>query len=394
MKYLFLNEVISEKITGDWGDEGVKVYVLRTTNFTNDGVIDFSNVVTRDIPEKVIERKKLVQGDVIIEKSGGSPSQPVGRVVYFESKDEVFLCNNFTAILRSNDLVYPKYLFYFLFSLHKLGVTLKFQNKTTGIINLQLDKYLDRIQIPIPPLPEQKRIANILNKAYSLRLKNKQLLAIYDELLQSTFLDMFGDPATNPKGWEKKEAERFIDLLTGYPFKSKEYSDSNDDLKLCGGLIIMPWGIEWGKSNHWRRDMAVGLEKYFLKENDIVMAMDRPWISSGFKIAQIKKEDIPTILVQRTARIRAKKINQMFLYYLYQSKGFEIHARPTETTVPHISPTDIKNYKLILPPITLQNQFAQIVENIEAQKALVKQSLQESEDLFNGLVQKAFGGEL
>ena len=215
MKYLFLNEVISEKITGDWGDEGDKVNVLRTTNFTNDGVIDYSNVVTRDIPEKVIERKKLDQGDVIIEKSGGSPSQPVGRVVYFDRKDEVFLCNNFTAILRSNDLVFPKYLFYFLFSLHKLGITLKFQNKTTGIINLQLDKYLNRIQIPVPPLPEQKRIAEILDKADALRQKNKQLLATYDELLHATFLDMFGDPMTNLKGWGKKLIKEIGSVVTG-----------------------------------------------------------------------------------------------------------------------------------------------------------------------------------
>jgi len=86
MKFEKLTELIEERITGEWGQEpGLSsVKVIRTTNFTNEGKLDLSNVVERDVEEKKIEKKKLKKGDIIIEKSGGGPTQPVGRVVYFD----------------------------------------------------------------------------------------------------------------------------------------------------------------------------------------------------------------------------------------------------------------------------------------------------------------------
>lgn len=138
-----LEELITDKISGEWGNEGTPetgVKVIRTTNFTNEGVINFDNIVYREIDPKKVTSKRLQTGDIIIEKSGGSPTQPVGRVVFFDIKtDKPFLCNNFTSVLRPNKkLVHPKYLFYRLFEGHKEGRTLKYQNKTTGIIMVVL----------------------------------------------------------------------------------------------------------------------------------------------------------------------------------------------------------------------------------------------------------------
>ncbi len=395
MKHLFLKKVISEKITGDWGNEGDKINVLRTTNFTNEGVIDFSNVVTRDIPEKVVNRKKLIQGDVIIEKSGGSPSQPVGRVVYFERKDEVFLCNNFTAILRSNDLVFPKYLFYFLFSLHKLGITLKFQNKTTGIINLQLDKYLERIQIPVPPLLEQKRIAEILDKADALRQNNKQLLATYDELLQATFLDMFGDPVMNPKGWKEVILDSTISKIQIGPFGSQLHKS---DYLESGIPLINPTNIKENKISideaaFISEDKYDSMPQYHLFDGDVIMAR-RGDLS---KVALVRQNGEKMFCGTGSLYVRfSEELNKFFLFKLLSHEKtinfLEKEARGV--TMPNLNKNIIKRIPIFLPPITLQNHFAQIVENIEAQKALIKLSLQESEDLFNGLVQEAFRGSL
>ena len=168
-----LKDIISKPISGEWGNEGGSTKVLRTTNFTNIGAIDYSDVVERDIPEKKVDSKRLYPGDIIIEKSGGSPTQPVGRVVFFNS-DELFLCNNFTSVLRPNpEKVYPKYLHYILFANHTYGLTGGFQNKTTGIINLQLTRYVEKTKIPLPPLEQQKKIASILDAADTYRQKNK-----------------------------------------------------------------------------------------------------------------------------------------------------------------------------------------------------------------------------
>ena len=93
----FLKELVDKPISGEWGDDGGNIKVLRTTNFTNERIIDYSDVVVRDIPFEKVETKKLLSGDLIIEKSGGSPKQPVGRVVYFDHSD-LFLCNSILSI--------------------------------------------------------------------------------------------------------------------------------------------------------------------------------------------------------------------------------------------------------------------------------------------------------
>lgn len=200
-----LKDIIYKPLSGEWGDSEGEISVIRTTNFTNDGKLDLSEVVQRNIETKKIIQKQLIFGDTIIEKSGGSPSQPVGRVVYFDQNEGIFLCNNFTSVIRGKSEIDNRYLFWFLFNNHLTQNTLKYQNKTTGIINLQLERYVEDLQIPLPPLPIQKRIAQILDAADALKRKDQQLLKKYDELAQAIFIDMFGDPVKNEKGWDVKK---------------------------------------------------------------------------------------------------------------------------------------------------------------------------------------------
>lgn len=94
-----LLEITGKAISGEWGqddDTGTGIPVLRTTNFTNEGFVNYKNVVTRSISKKNIAEKYLRHGDVIIEKSGGSDKQPVGRVIFFEGEENKYLFNNFT----------------------------------------------------------------------------------------------------------------------------------------------------------------------------------------------------------------------------------------------------------------------------------------------------------
>ncbi|MCL9970919.1 restriction endonuclease subunit S, partial [Anoxybacillus kestanbolensis] len=140
-------DLLENVVSGEWGQEPTgsnDVKVIRTTNFSNNGRLDLNKeIVFRNIEEQKVIEKKLNYGDIIIEKSGGSPEQPVGRVVYFDIKNDIYLCNNFTSILRpDSNKVINKYLFYYLFYKYKTKAVLKYQNKTTGIINLKLDNYL------------------------------------------------------------------------------------------------------------------------------------------------------------------------------------------------------------------------------------------------------------
>ena len=145
-----LTDFIEISFPGEWGQEdkdGSGVKVIRTTNFTNNGKLDLSDVVTRDIDSVKVEKKKLSKGDIILERSGGTNENPVGRVVYFE-EDGVYLFNNFTQLLRCKEGVNSLFIFYSLFNYYQLNkyVIRSMGNKTTGIQNLKMDRYW---QIPI-----------------------------------------------------------------------------------------------------------------------------------------------------------------------------------------------------------------------------------------------------
>ncbi|MFT2010951.1 restriction endonuclease subunit S [Pontibacter sp. 13R65] len=228
MEKVKIIDLISNTISGEWGKESLlddtAVNVIRTANFTNFGLITFHNIVKREIEPKVIKKKQLLEGDIIIEKSGGSPNQPVGRVVYFQRpNDQIYLCNNFTTILRPNkNKISPKYLFYLLYYNYQTKKVLQFQNKTTGIINLKLDRYLESEISYERDLETQNKIVAILDKAKDILDNREQTITKYDELLRATFLEMFGDPVINPRKWK-------IDSLTNYGTLKNGLNYSKDE---------------------------------------------------------------------------------------------------------------------------------------------------------------------
>lgn len=129
-----LIEITGRALSGEWGTEaenGDGIPVIRTTNFTNSGVINYDNVVIRAVTKKNIQEKFLRKGDIIIEKSGGSDNFPVGRVVYFDGEAGKYLFNNFTGLLRVKNYEkwYPKFVFYALYSNYKRGGNLKIKQQ-------------------------------------------------------------------------------------------------------------------------------------------------------------------------------------------------------------------------------------------------------------------------
>lgn len=252
---------------------------------------------------------------------------------------------------------------------------------------------LERFQMPLPPLPEQKRIAEILDKADALRLKNKQLFAAYDELLQATFMDMFGDPVTNPKGWEKRPFNKCGHFTSGgTPDKSiKRYWDgkfpwvSPKDMKVS---------IIYDSLDHISESVFTETNLKRIPPNHLLIVVRGMILAHSFPLA------INAVEVAINQDMKAiRPINNLnILYFQACLNSLKREVIGLMSTAGHgtkkFDKESMERLCVPLPPIKLQNQFAQIVENIDAQKALVKQSLQESEDLFNGLVQKAFGGEL
>ena len=160
-----ISEVLALADNGVWGAADPNgISVLRSTNFRNDGTLDLSNLSIRAIDPRRQESKRLFPGDIILERSGGGPMQPVGRVCLFtgDSREHVF--GNFCQRLRPDTTICNSdFLFYYLYGFHLNGGTEQFQNRTTGIRNLQYKRYLQQ-EIPLPPIGEQRRIVATLER--------------------------------------------------------------------------------------------------------------------------------------------------------------------------------------------------------------------------------------
>lgn len=192
-----LNE-LADFIGGLWTGKKepfVKVSVLRNTNFRNNGLLNFENIAEIQVEEKQLKSRTLQKGDLILEKSGGGPDQPVGRVVYFDVEG-IFSYSNFTSCIRVKNFleIYSKYLWYFLYSQYVSGVTEKMQKQTTGIRNLIMPDYKN-LEIPLPTLETQKEIVAKLDEKFAKLREVKKLqeeaLADTEKILSQTLREIF-----------------------------------------------------------------------------------------------------------------------------------------------------------------------------------------------------------
>ena len=140
--------------------------------------------------------------------------------------------------------------------------------------------------------------------------------------------------------WPSIRLGDVIDLLTGYPFKSAMYVDQPDAPRLLRGDNIAQGVLRWDKAKRWPRELLDDYHSYWLRKDDVVIAMDRPWIEAGLKFASVRERDTPSLLVQRVARLRGtERISSHFLRYLIASQNFTNYVLgvQTGTAVPHIS---------------------------------------------------------
>lgn len=386
-----LGEVLEDIINGDWGDEPTgngDVAVIRTTNFTNNGVINYDNIVYRQIKNTIVTKKQLIYGDIVIEKSGGSDNFPVGRVVYYDKIDNIYLCNNFTSILRVNkDLVVSKYLLYLMLNLYKKGITTKYQTKTTGIRNLKLINYLNNTEINIHDIQTQKEIVAVLDKVTSLISMRKEQLEKLDILVKSKFIEMFGDPVLNPKDWEKKKLGEVCDvrdgthdspkfIFNGYPLitsknivdnqlvldkvsyiSQEDYDKINKRSKVDKGDILLPMIGTIGNP------VIINIEPNFAIKNVALIKFNNPYITN------------------------------IYIYNMLTSNYIEYvkNILSRGGTQKFIALGDIRKLIIPIPPLDLQNQFAEFVEQVEKNKEKIKSSLNQLETLYSALMQEYFG---
>lgn len=193
--------------------------------------------------------------------------------------------------------------------------------------------------------------------------------------------------------WPLVKLGDFVQILTGHPFKSKDYSE-HEGIRLLRGDNIAQGTLRWQNVKLLPQEKIGEKEhNYFLRTGDVILAMDRPWIEAGLKTAQINENDLPCLLVQRVACLRCEDpSDQDFIRYIISSYGFVQYVKliQTGTAVPHISGKQIKDYEFRLPPKSVRKQIGRIVKQLDDKANLNRQINQTLEQMAQTLFKSWF----
>lgn len=354
--------------------------IIQSKNITQ-GNLDLEDVryVNYENYEKYRSKYNPCIGDVLVSNIG-----TIGKSLVISKENSFLIAWNVFLISLKKEKMFPKYFNYFMNYLYltnyyeKLltGGTVKFINK----------KKMGDIEIPLPPIDVQKKIAQILDVASELIALRKKQLAELDNLIKSTFYDMFGDPVVNEKGWEVNRLGEKCNIITG---NTPPRADKDNY-----GTFI-----EWIKSDN-------------INTNAIYLTFAEEYLSEkGFKLCRYVDE--PSVLMtciagsikcignvaianrkvsfnQQINAIVPKKNNVYYIYTLFLLTQQYIQSTINMSLKGILSKGKLTELKFIFPPIDLQNKFAQIVTKIEEQKALVQKALDESQYLFDSLMSEYF----
>jgi type I restriction enzyme S subunit len=257
-------------------------------------------------------------------------------------------------------------------------------------------KDINNIQIPLPPLEEQRRIASILDQADELRQKRQQAIEKLDQLLQATFIDMFGDPVSNPKGFEVKKLSEQVDLIQIGPFGTQLHQE---DYIENGIPLINPSHIKNGKiiPNHKltvSQSKYEELTQYHLRLNDVLLGRR----GEMGRCAVVTQNEVGWLCGTGSLFLRPnlEKINPFFLELLLSSDSIKRYLENVSQgqTMANLNKTIVGTIPLISPSIEIQNKFFLIAEKIDKMKTELKSAKNQVNNLFESLQNQAFNGTL
>ncbi len=373
--------------------------VLRATN------IDLStNLLNLDelkyIKNTVVvpESKKVHKDSLIICTASGSKTH-LGKVAYID-EDYGYAFGGFMGMLTPLVGVLPRYLFYLMIS-DEYKRFIGNLSDGANINNLKFDD-LKEFQVPHPRPTEQQRIVALLDEAF-VHVATATAAATTNihnarALFESFLHDAIAEPSVE---WPETELGDEVDLLAGFAFKSAEYTSADHSVRLLRGDNIVQGALRWDDVKRWPLSKTSDFARYQLEEGDVVLAMDRPWVKAGLKHAVITASDLPSLLVQRTARLRCgPTLDKRFLYYLVGSAAFTRHILGVQTGlgVPHISGQQIAAFAFRRPPLKEQRHIARILDGLwheTSQMATTQTDRLEALDrLKSSLLHDAFAGDL
>jgi type I restriction enzyme S subunit len=394
-----LGEILSLQDNGIWGEEDLKsgIPILRSTNFNNDGTVNFSNTALRKIKNTNLNDKRLKKGDILLERSGGGPKQPVGRVVYFDSDNEYYF-GNFLTRLRPSEKIYSKFLFYFLFNLHQKGITNALQKQTTGIRNLRFKEYLT-LEIPLPPLPDQRRIVKRIEELFEKIDKAKKLREEVNKeaenLIPAALNQIFNGEAKI--GWQRKKMKEILKLVQ-YGI-SKQMNNESKGYK----IFRMDNIINSRMNNKNIKFVDINEQEflqYRLQKGDVLFNR----VNSYELVGKTGIFDLDGDYVFASYLIRLKSdptcLNPYFLNYFLNSPGTQAKLRfiaRRAVNQANINAKEVSSLEIPFPALSEQHRIVKYLDSlqskVESLKKLQQETLTEIESLKKSILDKSFKGE-
>ena len=371
-----------------YSDAGAKF--LRIQNVGRNALM-LDNLAYVNPPDSAEARRTRIQpGDVLL-----SITADLGRTGVVPSDIGEAYINQHLAILRLAEDCHPEYIAAFIaLGPGKRQITKRDKVGVKSGINFDDVRSL---KIPLPPLAEQKRIAAILDKADAIRRKRQEAIALTEEFLRSAFLDMFGDPVTNPKGWEVKPLHEVAGINSGLT-KNKRLAPTD--------AIELPYmrvaNVQDGYLNLTEiKTIPVPKQKvdqYLLQVGDVLLTEggDPDKLGRG----AVWQGQIPRCVHQNhifSVRVDKTRLSPAFVSAQIGSergKRYFLRAGKQTTGIASINKTQLKNFPLLIPPLSAQQQFEQVVESMRGFETTLVSTEAQTNDLFNSLVQRAFRGEL
>ena len=278
------------------------------------------------------------------------------------------ICHNYYRLLFKSD-----------------GFIQKMNSMTVGIRegkNIQYSDFANSL-IPVPPINQQQRIADYLDRKCSQidtiiarqqevieKLKAYKLSVITEAVtkglnpnvpMKDSGVEWIG---AIPDFWDVVPLKTCSDILPGYAFSSDDF-DTENGTALLRGINVTPNRVRWEDVVYWNKPITEQLRAFELVAGDIVVGLDRPWVSGGTRVCWVTQKDLPALLLQRVCRIRAKEnIDSRWIYHWIASKSFQeaLSIETTGVSVPHISTKQIGQFSIAFPPIEVQRQICDILE--------------------------------
>ena len=386
-----ISDVVTTTVKGLWGtdystpEDGIAV--IKTNNMSYEGVIDYSDICYRNIELEKAQKNFLKYGDILAEKSGGTKTHTVGYVSYFDGQSDKYVCNNFILVIRPNvQKIKSKFLFYQMRYMYENGIFADCYNRTTGIQNLQVNSYLGK-DIKVFSEDKQEKIVSLLDSIISEIDNSKKRLSALDELVKSRFIEMFEN-----KDFGECLFEDICDCLrnganikqsktaSGYPITRIE-TLSNDKFNLDRMGYADIFDLE-------------KYRKYLLQTDDILISHINSTAYLGRAVRYKGESNTPIIHGMNLLCARIKPMyNATYIeHYLKSVRAKDYIRSITKQAVNQasISTTELKLMPISVPPIELQNEFAEFVKLIDKSKFIVQQQIKDLQELLDSKMDEYF----